>query len=1700
MKKYFLLLLYVIFLTSFVHGQVGINADGSQPDPSAMLDVKSLVKGILPPRVALTATNVAGPVTSPAAGLQVYNTAVAGTAPYNVVPGNYYWSGTRWVPLSPPPGVNFGDMLYWNGTQYTGVPVGLPGQFLRLSASFVPTWMGTAFATITTSPVYGITPGSAHSGGTVSSDGGSPVTARGICYSTSPNPTVAGNKTEDGSGTGTFLSSLTGLSPGTVYYLKAYATNGVGTSYGNEVSFITTCSGYPTVHVSIASTANPVCTGTPVFFTATPTNGGTQPGYQWKVNGINTGTNSSTYSYFPANNDVVTVVLTSSYYCTSGNPVTATPVTMIVNPFRSAGVSITPSGNPSCAGAPVTFTASPVNGGTQPGYLWNVNGINVGTNSSSYSYTPANNDVVSVILTSSYMCATGSPATAAPVTMTVNPSMVAGVSVASSASSVCDNTPVNFTATPVNGGTLPAYQWNVNGAGVTGATNATFSYIPANNDAVSCTMTSNSPCVTGNPATSAPVSVTVNPLMAAGVVIGSSGNPVCEGTSVIFTAIASNGGSSPAYQWQLNGSNIIGGTNGTYTYVPANNDAVSCIMTSGLPCSTGNPATSNMLEMVVNPYPVPSITGPGSVCTGSQVVYTTQPGMVNYTWSVSSGGTIVAGGDDASNTVTVTWNTSGNQAVGVGYTQSGCSSTIPAAYPVAVSPLPVPTITGPASVCEGSAGASYQTEPGMTGYTWTVSPGGTITSGGATSMIAVTWTTPGTKTITVNYTNAAGCAGSTAGTATVTVNPLPIAPSAGTNLATQNQVTWNWSSVPGATGYRWNTTNNYATSSDMGTTTTKTETGLACNTAYNRFVWAYNACGNSAPTLLTQTTLATPSAPVAGNHAASVNQITWTWSAVPGSTGFKWSTANNYGSAVAIGTFTTKTETGLTCNTSYTRYLWAYNACGPSAVTILTQSTIPCPPCPASITDSRDGKTYSTLLIGSQCWMKQNLNLGTRINGAGNQTNNDIIEKYCYNDLESNCDIYGGLYQWDEMMKHTTVAGTQGICLPGWHLPSNAEWTTLVTYLGGSSVAGGKMKEAGTAHWASPNAGATNSSGFTALPGGDRYGSGSFLVLTTRGAFWSSTPDGSISARNLFLYNESEYLIQNYNETTYGLSVRCVKDTCSSYSTVGVSVGASANPVCTGTSVTFSATPVNGGTTPFYRWKVNGAYVGINSANYTYTPSNGDSIRCILTSSASCAAGPVASNKVTMMVNTPQTPVISGTSSTCVNNSIVYTTQAGMLNYMWSISSGGTITAGGNTMSNTVTVAWNTAGTQTVGVSYTPPGCSASPPATYNVLVNPRPVPTITGQATACVGVGGIVYQTEAGMSGYTWTVSAGGVITSGEASNIIAVTWNTTGTKSVTVNYFSPSGCPALTAATFPVTVTPLPVAPSPGTHIATQVQITWNWNVAPGASGYKWNTTNDYSTAEDMGTGTSKTETGLTCSTLYARYVWAYSNCMASPVTPLTQATNVCCPSSFTDIRDGKTYTAVSIGNQCWMAQNLNLGTLVTGSADQTNNATFEKYCYSNTETNCTVYGGLYQWGEMVQYLNGASNTTSWSPVPTGNIQGICPLGWHLPTDDEWTILVTFLGGQAVAGGKMKEAGYAHWTSPNYGATNSSGFTALGAGERYEGTFYDLRYLASFRSVTEYSATVSWYRYIDKDYEVVNRGYNYGKAYGYSVRCLKD
>ena len=201
----------------------------------------------------------------------------------------------------------------------------------------------------------------------------------------------------------------------------------------------------------------------------------------------------------------------------------------------------------------------------------------------------------------------------------------------------------------------------------------------------------------------------------------------------------------------------------------------------------------------------------------------------------------------------------------------------------------------------------------------------------------------------------------------------------------------------------------------------------------------------------------------------------------------------------------------------------------------------------SNITDS-ENNTYKTVYIGTQQWMAENLKVskysdGTTIPNITDSTqwqNNTTGAWSYYNNDAANNAKYGKLYNWYAVSK--TSNGNKNVCPTGWHIPTDAEWTVLTDYLGGVNVAGGKMKEVDTTSWNSANAGATNTSLFSALPGGYRNYDGDYSNVGFDGNWWSSTEDDTFNAwfRDLSLYNG--FAISSSYSKKRGLSVRCLRD------------------------------------------------------------------------------------------------------------------------------------------------------------------------------------------------------------------------------------------------------------------------------------------------------------------------------------------------------------------------------------------------------------------------------------------------------------------------------------------------------------------------------------------------------------------------------
>lgn len=196
---------------------------------------------------------------------------------------------------------------------------------------------------------------------------------------------------------------------------------------------------------------------------------------------------------------------------------------------------------------------------------------------------------------------------------------------------------------------------------------------------------------------------------------------------------------------------------------------------------------------------------------------------------------------------------------------------------------------------------------------------------------------------------------------------------------------------------------------------------------------------------------------------------------------------------------------------------------------------------PNTFKDPRDGNVYNIVTIGNQTWMLENLKYLPRISSpstSSKTTPNYYVYGYDGNSITqakatTNYKTYGVLYNWE---------AAKEACPPGWHLPSDEEWKNLTTFLGGESVSGGKLKEIGVIHWASPNLGATNEVGFTALPGGNLDESNLFLLIGVSGHWWSATEANESNAWYRGIYRGEIYAGRNYNGKEFGFSVRCIKD------------------------------------------------------------------------------------------------------------------------------------------------------------------------------------------------------------------------------------------------------------------------------------------------------------------------------------------------------------------------------------------------------------------------------------------------------------------------------------------------------------------------------------------------------------------------------
>ncbi len=514
-------------------------------------------------------------------------------------------------------------------------------------------------------------------------------------------------------------------------------------------------------------------------------------------------------------------------------------------------------------------------------------------------------------------------------------------------------------------------------------------------------------------------------------------------------------------------------------------------------------------------------------------------------------------------------------------------------------------------------------------------------------------------------------------------------------------------------------------------------------------------------------------------------------------------------------------------------------------------------PCVGTHTVEYDGQVYKTIQIFSQCWLKENLNVGWMIPGCGDMKDNGFIEKYCYNNEPDSCDKYGGLYQWDETVQYATQQGSRGICPPGWHVPTDEEWKVLEGAVDSQYGIGDPEWDISAPYWRGYDAGMNLKStsgwyyggygkdlyGFSGLPGGSREYDGTFDYLLIRGVWWTSTKYDVSDGWTRMMDNIYSILDRDtYGGNRRGISVRCIRDES------------------------------------FF--KIVLKFTAIR--NESYVPL--DSIKII-----NCTQG------LEKMLYMPDSSVIL-----------------------------------------------------------------------------PWELPFDIGDELLYIG--------------YTDTLESG-IPDSPEESKI----------------------------------------------------------------------------------------------------YTFQF-------------ATNIPCIGIPTVEYEGQVYNTVQIFNQCWLKENLNVGTMIEGNKNMKDNGIIEKYCYDNEPDSCEKYGGLYQWGEMMQYTN------------QQGAQGICPPGWHLPTDYEWKLLEGAVDSKYYIDDSEWDNCYYRgydvglnlkssngWIFGGNG-TDLYGFSALpGSNRSIDGNFSYIGVLGIWWTSSRFNNHYAMFRLFDS-YNIRSYRDFMLKGIGNGVRCLKD
>ncbi|MEI7492517.1 MAG: LamG-like jellyroll fold domain-containing protein [Bacteroidota bacterium] len=778
----------------------------------------------------------------------------------------------------------------------------------------------------------------------------------------------------------------------------------------------------------------------------------------------------------------------------------------------------------------------------------------------------------------------------------------------------------------------------------------------------------------------------------------------------------------------------------------------------------------------------------------------------SYLWSPGSATT---------STLNVT--TSGTYSVYV--TDANACSNTTAGVTVTVNPLPLPTISGSTTACTNSTGNVYTTQAGMTAYSWSIA-GGTITLGGTATdnSATVTWTTSGAESISVNYTNGNGCTATTATGYNVTVDPVSVGGSIAGGATVCSGTNSTMLTLSGHTGsvVKWQkSTDNWTTPVDVAnTTTTMIATDLTATTKYRAVVQS-GVCSliNSSDATITVNPNGQVDQPVNQLvcNATSTSAVTFSTTNIGGTTTYSWTndtpgigltssgtgnisvfTALNTGTAPVVANLAvtpTYTSGGTSCIGSAKTFKITVN---PSGQVNQPASQLVCNNAGTAAVVFETTNTGGTTTF---VWTNDSPGIGLPASGSGNiasftATNNGtapvvatIIVTPTFTNGSASC---AGLAKTFTI----TVNPTGQVIQPVDQVVCNAAST---------SVNFATLNTGGTATyaWTNNNPGiglppsGTGNISFNAINTGISPVTVTFTVTPTftNGAAGCSGPTKTftIIVNPTGQVNQPSSQVLCHNSSTSAINFSTVNtdgNTVYAWTNSAPSIGLDAF----GTGNIPSFTAINAGTTPV-----------VATIVVTPTFTNG---------SAGCAGPP---RTFTITVNPLPVTTITGNASLCVNSGYYdYTTEAGMTNYEWTVSSGGTITWGAG--SNHIQVIWTTAGAQSVTLAYTNPnGCGTAVPKVLPVTVNPLPdnAGAISGQASVCSGESGAPYSVGsiAGAISYTWTLPSGATITSGAGTRSIIIQFGSA-SGNITVAGINTCG-QGTSSPALAVTVNPIPQTP---------------------------------------------------------------------------------------------------------------------------------------------------------------------------------------------------------------------------------------------------------------------------------------------------